>query len=275
LACRNLLLDSAKRVKVADFGMARQMKQDSEYYRSHTAQVPLRWTAPEALQSQKFTRANDVWALGVTFYEMWTRVATPYNGWDGRRVWLEVSAGYRLPKPQRCVDQMYALMLRCWHQAPEQRPTAASLEKELRELFRQRTGKDANASPETLAAVVDLELVDDEALHASTDLQIDSKSVGAGTLYTNEGTSSPVGTLLDGQQHAALWQQQQLQQQQQHHSKGSNHASSDCRGCSRGDSSGREYEYSNSSRTFGHSSSGQASAVYQYVSSAVTTSLVD
>jgi len=50
----------------------------SEYYRSIKGQVPVRWTAPEALQERKFTEKSDVWAYGVLCYEVFTvREATP------------------------------------------------------------------------------------------------------------------------------------------------------------------------------------------------------
>jgi hypothetical protein len=34
----------------------------------------VRWTAPEALEKQKFSSASDCWSFGVVLYEMWTEV---------------------------------------------------------------------------------------------------------------------------------------------------------------------------------------------------------
>lgn len=35
----------------------------------------------------------------------------------------QVERGYRMPKPQRCPDSMYDVMLKCWNKHPEDRPT--------------------------------------------------------------------------------------------------------------------------------------------------------
>ena len=35
--------------------------------------------------------------------------------------------GYRLPKPQRCSDDTYSLMRRCWKHDPNERPSASDV----------------------------------------------------------------------------------------------------------------------------------------------------
>ena len=67
LAARNVLLDSAFACRVADFGLARQTKsasstEDGDYYRTESGMMPVRWTAPESFQTQKFTSQSDVWS---------------------------------------------------------------------------------------------------------------------------------------------------------------------------------------------------------------------
>jgi serine/threonine protein kinase len=72
LASRNVLVDVNLVCKVADFGLSRAISTnndalgDSEYYRSTTGLVPLRWTAPEALESMRFDNATDIWSFGIT-----------------------------------------------------------------------------------------------------------------------------------------------------------------------------------------------------------------
>ena len=46
VAARNILLNSERRAKIADFGMSRETI-DSNYYVSKGGQLPIRWTAPE------------------------------------------------------------------------------------------------------------------------------------------------------------------------------------------------------------------------------------
>ena len=68
IAARNILLSSEHRAKIADFGMSREAavptsedSGDSAYYVSKGGQLPVRWTAPEALDKHKFSSASDCW----------------------------------------------------------------------------------------------------------------------------------------------------------------------------------------------------------------------
>lgn len=60
--CAFCRLDEKFTVKVADFGLARDMY-DKEYYSVHNktgAKLPVKWMALESLQTQKFTTKSDV-----------------------------------------------------------------------------------------------------------------------------------------------------------------------------------------------------------------------
>jgi serine/threonine protein kinase len=109
-AARNVLVNSERRGKVSDFGMSRESADDS-YYISRGGALPVRWTAPEALEHRKFSAASDVWAFGVLLYELWTRAAMPYSGFNNQKVWIEVQNGYRLPRPDTCPQEIYDRML--------------------------------------------------------------------------------------------------------------------------------------------------------------------
>ncbi|XP_030581560.1 discoidin domain-containing receptor 2-like isoform X3 [Archocentrus centrarchus] len=66
LATRNCLLDRRLTIKIADFGMSRNLY-SSDYYRIQgRAVLPIRWMAWESILLGKFTTASDVWAFGVT-----------------------------------------------------------------------------------------------------------------------------------------------------------------------------------------------------------------
>ena len=60
LAARNCLVGENRLVKVADFGLARLMK--DETYTAHAgAKFPIKWTAPEGLAYNRFSTKSDVW----------------------------------------------------------------------------------------------------------------------------------------------------------------------------------------------------------------------
>ncbi|XP_030426305.1 macrophage-stimulating protein receptor isoform X1 [Gopherus evgoodei] len=133
LAARNCMLDQTFTVKVADFGLARDVF-DREYYsiRQHRqAKLPVKWMALESLQIQKFTTKSDVWSFGVLLWELLTRGAPPYPEVHPYDITHYLLSGRRLPQPEYCPDSLYAVMLSCWALSPEERPTFSALIGEL------------------------------------------------------------------------------------------------------------------------------------------------
>ena len=77
LAARNCLVADEHVVKVADFGLARFMREDT--YTAHAgAKFPIKWTAPEGLAYNTFSTKSDVWAFGVLLWEIATYGMSPY-----------------------------------------------------------------------------------------------------------------------------------------------------------------------------------------------------
>ncbi|NWI22134.1 RON protein, partial [Crypturellus soui] len=137
LAARNCMLDETLTVKVADFGLARDVF-DKEYYsiRQHRhAKLPVKWMALESLQTQKFTTKSDVWSFGVLMWELLTRGASPYPEVDPYDITRYLLRGRRLPQPEYCPDALYAVMLSCWAPTPEERPTFSMLVGELERIL--------------------------------------------------------------------------------------------------------------------------------------------
>ena len=44
--------------------------------------IPVRWTAPEALQHRTFSSASDVWSFGILMWEIMSYCDRPYWNWD-------------------------------------------------------------------------------------------------------------------------------------------------------------------------------------------------
>ena len=125
LASRNVLLTETLTCKIADFGLSR-VTVDKDYYRSRGGPLPVRWTAPEALDESKFSEQSDVWSFGVLLWEIWSRADMPYKGWDNEKVWAKVLSGYRLESPIACPREIYAVMMSAWDEFGK-RPTFGDL----------------------------------------------------------------------------------------------------------------------------------------------------
>lgn len=79
LAARNVLVADGNVVKIADFGLARLIKED-EYEARVGARFPIKWTAPEAANYSKFSIKSDVWSFGILLTELVTYGRIPYPG---------------------------------------------------------------------------------------------------------------------------------------------------------------------------------------------------
>ncbi|XP_062502151.1 ephrin type-A receptor 8-like [Corticium candelabrum] len=123
LAARNVMLDDQLTCKIGDFGMSRDLAEDT-YYITHGGKIPIRWTAPEAVVYKKYSTASDVWSYGIVLYEMWTIGEKPYGySWSNNDVIEMLEKGYRLSPPPGCSRPVYELMISCWHPDHHQRPS--------------------------------------------------------------------------------------------------------------------------------------------------------
>jgi ephrin-B len=121
LAARNILVSETRVCKVADFGMARDLDEGS-YYISHGGQIPVKWTAPEALHYKKSSAASDVWSFGCLMYEIWSLGHKPFEGFANPETIVMIDEGKRLAPPPGCPLEMYCLMITCWNSDKSGRP---------------------------------------------------------------------------------------------------------------------------------------------------------
>uniref|UniRef100_A0A673K1T0 Tyrosine-protein kinase n=1 Tax=Sinocyclocheilus rhinocerous TaxID=307959 RepID=A0A673K1T0_9TELE len=134
LAARNCLVGEESVVKISDFGMSRQ-EQDGVYSATGgMKQIPVKWTAPEALNYGRYTTESDVWSFGVLLWETFSRGVTPYSiphNMNNQQTRDEVERGYRMPAPNNCPGEIYALMCQCWQYDPRNRPSFRKLKADL------------------------------------------------------------------------------------------------------------------------------------------------
>ncbi|KAL5289268.1 Src42A family protein [Megaselia abdita] len=134
LAARNVLVADNNIVKIADFGLARLIKED-EYEARVGARFPIKWTAPEAANYSKFSIKSDVWSFGILLTELVTHGRIPYPGMTNAEVLSQVDRGYRMTCPPNCESRLYEIMLECWHADPMRRPTFETLQWKLEDFY--------------------------------------------------------------------------------------------------------------------------------------------
>lgn len=130
LAARNCLVSEGKVLKISDFGMSRQ-EDDGVYSSSGLKQIPIKWTAPEALNYGRYSSESDVWSYGVLLWETFSLGVCPYPGMTNQQAREQVEKGYRMSRPQRCPEEIYSVMQRCWSYSPEERPKFSQIHREL------------------------------------------------------------------------------------------------------------------------------------------------
>lgn len=124
LAARNILLYTERHAKISDFGLSRNLGALKDYYEStKEEQWPIRWYPPEVLHNKKFASKSDVWSFGVTMWEATSYAETPYKDLLAEEYREKLDQGYRMPRPPNCPRSVYRIMLLCWAERKEDRPS--------------------------------------------------------------------------------------------------------------------------------------------------------
>eukprot|EP00960_Hanusia_phi_P057492 763583-Hanusia_phi.AAC.3 len=159
LSARNVLVFSLHAndhlgvsVKIADYGLS--VLASRGYGESRGSGVstagatarPVRWMAPESIRRRQYSEQSDVWAFGVTLWEVWTYAELPYGAiTDDMLVGSKVLEGARLSTPPSCPAGVYGIMQKCWKEKKMERPTFSELQKLLQEQYDEAVEERARA----------------------------------------------------------------------------------------------------------------------------------
>ncbi|XP_068456200.1 tyrosine-protein kinase receptor TYRO3-like [Clinocottus analis] len=151
LAARNCMLNENMVVCVADFGLSKKIYSGDYYRQGSVSKLPVKWIALESLADNVYTTQSDVWAFGVTMWEVLTRGQTPYPGVENSEIYEYLIKGERLKRPAGCREDIYEVMHSCWSPVPKCRPSFQHLAAQLEALCR------VPAPPEEALLYVNLE----------------------------------------------------------------------------------------------------------------------
>ena len=137
LASRNVLVfhfepnnPQRTRVKISDFRLSVGTHGRSYRHVANDTVLPYRWMSPEAIQERHFSEASDMWAMGVTMWEILTGGEMPYaDNDDDDHVKQQVCEGtLRLSRPDGCPEGLWFLIKdKCWNVDPKRRPSFRDL----------------------------------------------------------------------------------------------------------------------------------------------------
>ncbi|KAI4320462.1 hypothetical protein MLD38_033939 [Melastoma candidum] len=116
----NMLLDKARTVKIADFGVARMEASNPHDMTGETG--TLGYMAPEVLNGNPYNRKCDVYSFGICLWEIYC-CDMPYPDLSFSEVTSAVVRQNLRPEIPRCCPSSLAnVMRRCWDATPDKRP---------------------------------------------------------------------------------------------------------------------------------------------------------
>lgn len=133
LAARNCYVTEDNIIKISNLGIG-SYKYPSDYSWVHSsALLPVRWMAPEALNTLQFTHMTDVWSYGVLLWEMYSFGSQPYIGFTNQEAIERIRNLQLLECTDSCPARMFGLMRECWEESPSDRPQFTEICSRLRE----------------------------------------------------------------------------------------------------------------------------------------------
>ncbi|CAD5205875.1 unnamed protein product [Bursaphelenchus okinawaensis] len=148
LAARNVLVKNINHVEVTDFGLAQLLQNNENTVVIKEGRVAVKWLALESLRSHVFNERTDVWAFGVTCWEILTFGEPPYR--ELQAILQPITTnynfatefanllerGHRLKQPFNCSQELYEQLLNCWLNDAESRPTFRQLKEKFESFAR-------------------------------------------------------------------------------------------------------------------------------------------
>ncbi|XP_031711872.1 muscle, skeletal receptor tyrosine-protein kinase [Anarrhichthys ocellatus] len=145
LATRNCLVGEDMVVKIADFGLSRNIYSADYYKANENDAIPIRWMPPESIFYNRYTTESDVWAYGVVLWEIFSNGMQPYYGMGHEEVIYYVRDGHILCCPENCPLELYNLMRLCWSTHSSDRPSFSSIHRILERIHQSTLSCSADA----------------------------------------------------------------------------------------------------------------------------------
>ena len=132
----NLLLDASGRIKITDFGLSKSAMQlrgersvaSEEQTVSRTTCGTWLYTAPEVFKKEPYTAKVDQFAFAMILFEL-LQGTPPFRSLPAEDATLQLALGQRPQFKRESVPELQALIERCWHQDPGERPSFGEIQR--------------------------------------------------------------------------------------------------------------------------------------------------
>ncbi|KAG2654325.1 mitogen-activated protein kinase kinase kinase 1-like [Panicum virgatum] len=123
IKCANILVDASGLVKLADFGLAKEISILSQ---ARSSKGTVFWMAPEVAKAKPHGPPADIWSLGCTVLEMLTG-KVPYPDMEWTHALLKIGRGIPPEIPYTLSEDARDFIKKCVQANPNDRPSAAQL----------------------------------------------------------------------------------------------------------------------------------------------------
>ncbi|XP_072120648.1 macrophage colony-stimulating factor 1 receptor-like [Mobula birostris] len=128
VAARNVLLSQGRVAKICDFGLARDIMNDSNYVVKGNARLPVKWMAPESIFDCVYTVQSDVWSYGILLWEIFSLGSSPYPGVPVDSTFYKlIRSGFQMGRPATAPPELYDIMTQCWRLEATERPSFSQI----------------------------------------------------------------------------------------------------------------------------------------------------
>jgi len=134
----NIFMSASKifaenRAVTGDLKSAIESSNDSD---DHEIYGIIPYVAPEIFQGQKYTKASDIYSLGMIMWELMTGRRPFWDKDHDTELIIRIYDGLRPPIVTNAPKSYIELMQECWNLDPKKRPTAADMLKKIEDICR-------------------------------------------------------------------------------------------------------------------------------------------
>lgn len=121
----NILLDNDHNVKIADFGLAKELSSQSKLCKSNVG-TPF-YMSPEIINEKDYDETVDIWSLGCLLYEL-AALKPPFEAFNAVSLAMKINLGRFSRIPMRYSDALYESIKNMLQLDPKRRPRVEDLE---------------------------------------------------------------------------------------------------------------------------------------------------